>query len=222
MIDWLPHPHQPPKESALFRHAPSSLARQPLLALLLWLGVAPALAGPVPPQTASALAQSEPVQALAEPVRIGVLAARGPALAEAQWQALVGAVNAWFQQAEERDGPGAFLFGEPGQTESVLPFVPVQAKGRAEVLVDGGGALPAIQVIHALDGVRPAKQALRPYAAACAEQIVTWLNDAAVGFAQEGNPFQRLRPADVAVLVRDGKEGEAIRRGLRHRKVGPG
>ena len=35
VIDWLPHPHQPPKESALFRHAPSSLARQPLLALLL-------------------------------------------------------------------------------------------------------------------------------------------------------------------------------------------
>jgi exodeoxyribonuclease V beta subunit len=116
-------------------------------------------------------------------------------------------------------GRGAFLFGEPGQAESVLPFVPVQAKGRAEVLVDGDGALPAIQVIHALDGVRPAKQALRPYAAACAEQIVTWLNDPAVGFAQEGKPFQRLRPADVAVLVRDGKEAEAIRRELRHRKV---
>lgn len=134
-------------------------------------------------------------------------------------QALVGAVNAWFQQAEERDGPGAFLFGEPGQTESVLPFVPVQAKGRTEVLVDGRGAVPAIQVIHALDGVRPAKQVLRPYAACCAEQIVTWLNDPAVGFAQEGKPFQRLRPADVAVLVRDGKEAEAIRRELRHRKV---
>ena len=82
MIDWLPHPHQPPKESALFRHAPSSLARQPLLALLLWLGVVPALAGPVTPPT-------EPEQALAEPVRIGVLATRGPALAKAQWQPLM-------------------------------------------------------------------------------------------------------------------------------------
>lgn len=134
-------------------------------------------------------------------------------------QALVGAVNAWFQQAEEREGPGAFLFGEPGQAESVLPFVPVNAKGRDEVLVDGQGALPAIQVIHALDAVRPAKAALRPYAACCAEQIVTWLNDPAVGFARMGEPFQRLRPADVAVLVRDGKEAEAIRRELRHRKV---
>ena len=93
MIDWLPHPHQPPKESALFRHAPSSLARQPLLALLLWIWVVPALAGPVPPQTESALAQSEPVQALAEPVRIGVLATRGPALAKAQWQPLMGWLN---------------------------------------------------------------------------------------------------------------------------------
>ena len=86
MIDWLPHPHQPPKESALFRHAPSSLARQPLLALLLWIWVAPALAGPVPPPT-------EPVRALAEPVRIGVLATRGPALAQAQWQPLMGWLN---------------------------------------------------------------------------------------------------------------------------------
>ena len=86
MIDWLPHPHQPPKESALFRHTPSSLARQPLLALLLWIWVVPALAGPVPPQTESALAQSEPV-------RVGVLATRGPALAKAQWQPLMGWLN---------------------------------------------------------------------------------------------------------------------------------
>ncbi|MFM4829466.1 sensor histidine kinase [Aeromonas rivipollensis] len=67
----------------MFRHAPSSLARQPLLALLLWIWVVPALAGPVPPQTESALAQSEPV-------RVGVLATRGPALAKAQWQPLMG------------------------------------------------------------------------------------------------------------------------------------
>lgn len=134
-------------------------------------------------------------------------------------QALVAAVNAWFEQAEERDGPGAFLFGEPGQTESVLPFVPVKAKGRSEVLLNASGAIPAIQVVHALNGVRSARDALRPFAACCAEQIVGWLNDPAVGFAREGQSFQRLRPADVAVLVRDGKEAEAIRRELRHRNV---
>ena len=134
-------------------------------------------------------------------------------------QALVSAVNAWFEQAEERDGPGAFLFGEPGEAESVLPFVPVKAKGRNEVLVGASGPLPAIQVVHALNGVRTAKDALRPFAAFCAEQIVGWLNDPAVGFMREDQGFQRLRPADVAVLVRDGKEAEAIRRELRHRDV---
>ncbi|WP_404972789.1 PhnD/SsuA/transferrin family substrate-binding protein [Aeromonas sp. BIGb0405] len=57
-----------------------------MLALLLWIWVAPALAGSVPPQTASAQAQTEPV-------RIGVLATRGPALAKAQWQPLMGWLN---------------------------------------------------------------------------------------------------------------------------------
>ena len=85
VIDW--PPHQPPKESALFRHAPSSPARKSLPALLLWLWLAPALAGPVPPQAESALARSEPV-------RIGVLATRGPALARAQWQPLM----AWLDE----------------------------------------------------------------------------------------------------------------------------
>ncbi len=85
VIDW--PPHQPPKESALFRHAPSSPARNSLPALLLWLWLAPALAGPVPPQAESALARSEPV-------RIGVLATRGPALARAQWQPLM----AWLDE----------------------------------------------------------------------------------------------------------------------------
>ncbi|MFM4943079.1 PhnD/SsuA/transferrin family substrate-binding protein [Aeromonas bivalvium] len=56
-------------------------------ALLLWLWLAPALAGPVPPQAESALARSEPV-------RIGVLATRGPALARAQWQPLM----AWLDE----------------------------------------------------------------------------------------------------------------------------
>ncbi|MFM4718463.1 sensor histidine kinase [Aeromonas bivalvium] len=54
--------------------------------MLLWIWVVPALAGPVPPP-------SEPVRALAEPVRIGVLATRGPAVAKAQWQPLMGWLN---------------------------------------------------------------------------------------------------------------------------------
>ncbi|WP_420883443.1 sensor histidine kinase [Aeromonas rivipollensis] len=50
---------------------------------MLWLSVAPALAGPVPQST-------EPEQVQSEPVRIGVLATRGLALAKTQWQPLMG------------------------------------------------------------------------------------------------------------------------------------
>ena len=80
----------PPKESALSRHAPSSSpALWPLLALWLWLGIAPVLAEPAQPPTGSEPALSEPELALAEPVRIGVLATRGLAVARHQWQPLI-------------------------------------------------------------------------------------------------------------------------------------
>lgn len=134
-------------------------------------------------------------------------------------QALVQVVNTWFQQAEERAGPGAFLFREADQAESLLPFVPVQAKGRSEVFVDAHGAVPAMAVHHAMERVLAAKDILRPYAALCAEQIVTWLNDPSTGFRKADGAFQRLRPADIAVLVRDGKEADAVRRQLRKRGV---
>ena len=48
----------------------------------------------------------------------------------------------------------------------------------------------------------------------CASQIVQWLMDGATGFAEAGQPLQRLRPADIAVLVRTGKEASAVRRAL--------
>ncbi|MGE6146432.1 PhnD/SsuA/transferrin family substrate-binding protein [Aeromonas media] len=71
----------------------------PLLSLLLWLALsalplrvqaAPPPSVPAPARQESASSQATPEQALAEPVRIGVLATRGPALAQAQWQPLMG------------------------------------------------------------------------------------------------------------------------------------
>ncbi|MFZ4552039.1 MAG: exodeoxyribonuclease V subunit beta [Aquabacterium sp.] len=132
---------------------------------------------------------------------------------------LVAAVNAWFVQAEQREGRGAFLFREPGQASSVLPFESVKAKGRAEVLAHGETAMPAITVVHGLHTVQSAKSWLRPYAAMCAEQIVQWLNDEAFGFVEQGVMQRRLRPADIAVLVRDRNEAEAVRRQLTRRGV---
>ena len=70
----------------------------PLLSLLLWLALstlplrvqaAPTPSSPAPVRQESAPSQATPVQTMAEPIRIGVLATRGPALARAQWQPLL-------------------------------------------------------------------------------------------------------------------------------------
>ncbi|MGE6171567.1 PhnD/SsuA/transferrin family substrate-binding protein, partial [Aeromonas media] len=70
----------------------------PLLSLLLWLALsalplrvlaASPPSSPAPARQESAPSQATPVQTMAEPIRIGVLATRGPALARAQWQPLL-------------------------------------------------------------------------------------------------------------------------------------
>ena len=134
-------------------------------------------------------------------------------------QALVDAVNHWFGQAEEREGAGAFMFRTPDGAGNPLPFVPVQAKGRSEVFCCAEGPVPALQLQVELEPLQSAKRAQRSFAARCAEQIVQWLNDPQAGFARAGEPFARLRPADIAVLVRTGKEAQAVRRALRARAV---
>ncbi|WP_351060602.1 hypothetical protein, partial [Psychrobacter sp. TB20-MNA-CIBAN-0197] len=50
-------------------------------------------------------------------------------------------------------------------------------------------------------------------AAACASQITALLNggqNGSAGFVQ-GDDFRGLRPSDIAILVRDGKEAQAVR-----------
>lgn len=130
---------------------------------------------------------------------------------------LVGAVNHWFARAEDRPGPGAFLFRE--DDDNPLPFVPVAARGRAERFVSAAGPVPALQIVHATESAHIARSVMKGFAARCAEQIVQWLNDPQAGFEQAGGPLQRLRPADIAVLVRTGREAAAVRRELRLRDV---
>ncbi|MEG2629628.1 MAG: UvrD-helicase domain-containing protein, partial [Comamonas sp.] len=132
-------------------------------------------------------------------------------------QALVDAVNHWFGQAEQRDGAGAFMFR--GESGNPLPFVAVQAQGRKEVFQAAGGAVPALQLQVELDPLQTAKRAQRGFAARCAAQIVQWLNDPEAGFAAPGEALARLRPADIAVLVRTGSEARAVRRELGARGV---
>jgi exodeoxyribonuclease V beta subunit len=156
-------------------------------------------------------------------------------------QALVTAVNHVFGQAEARAGAGAFLFRagaapdgpdaldapdgaaapaapDPAGAANPLPFAPVLAQGRSETLVAGSGPLPALTLVlepRLLDG----RSSQRQFAAGCAERIVTLLNDPQAGFSDPAKGFVRLRPADIAVLVRTGREADAVRHELRRRGV---
>ena len=134
--------------------------------------------------------------------------------------ALVQVVNGLFMQAELRDGPGAFRFrpADGLQADNPLPFVPVAALGRAERLVAAAGALPVLTLCH--DPVLLSNSASqRRLAQQCAEHIAALLNDPQAGFDGPQHGFQRLRPADIAVLVRTGREAAAVRLALRQRRV---
>ncbi len=137
-------------------------------------------------------------------------------------QALVDAVNQWFVQAEMRDGEGAFMF-RAGQSNP-LPFEPVKANGRKELLMQGSQRMAALTVAWDEGADEPraplsGNDIRRRGAEFCASQIVQWLMGEGTGFAEEGKPLQRMRPADIAVLVRTGKEAAAVRRALAKRNV---
>ncbi len=132
-------------------------------------------------------------------------------------QPLVEAVNHLFARADAAPNHGAFLFRE-GE-DNPLPFVEVQARGRAEHLREAQGLVPAMTLVHDLAQLRSGTAMRERFAALCAQQVVTWLNDAQAGFDVAGQPFKRMRPTDIAVLVRTGKEAAAVRRALRRRRV---
>lgn len=136
---------------------------------------------------------------------------------------VVAAVNHLLEHPEGRDGEGAFMYRSAPASEGVpaenpLPFLPVAARGRAERLVSADGVVPAVTL--ALDAnLSSGADSRRAFAARCAERIAGLLNDATAGFEEEGRTFVRLRPADIAVLVRTGKEAAAVQRELRRRRV---
>ena len=137
-------------------------------------------------------------------------------------QALVDAVNQWFVQAEDRGGEGAFMFR--AGASNPLPFEPVKANGRKERLMQGSQRMAALTVAWDEGADEPRtplsnNDIRRRGAEFCASQIVQWLMDDATGFAEETKPLQRMRPADIAVLVRTGKEATAVRRALAKRNV---
>jgi exodeoxyribonuclease V beta subunit len=139
---------------------------------------------------------------------------------------LVEAVNTWFERAEARTSvnattdhttpAGAFLFRRGGRNP--MPFAAVRAKDLPDRLRDATGRAPAITIEHDLT-VRSARASQRVFAQRCAERIAGWLVDAQAGFEHPDTGRTRLRPRDIAVLVRTGAEARAVRHELSRRGI---
>lgn len=134
-------------------------------------------------------------------------------------RSVVNVVNELFARVDEKNdhASGAFMFRSA--SENPLPFIRVDANGRDQTLEDSHGEVPAMTLAYSTSQIQSGDQMRETFSALCAEQIVTWLNDRQAGFAENDKPFKSLRPADIAVLVRTGKEANAVRTQLRRRGV---
>ena len=130
--------------------------------------------------------------------------------------AVVAAVNQLFLHAEHGFAAAAFKF-KKGDVNP-LPFDAVLAHGRGERLVGVDGPFQALAVCSSERDDMGANEHREFFAHHCAEHIVGLLNDPEAGFEQDG-ALTRLVPADIAILVRDRREAQAIRRALAQRKV---
>jgi exodeoxyribonuclease V beta subunit len=137
---------------------------------------------------------------------------------------VVDAVNHLFLHAEGRTpdegfARGAFRFRDLKTRENPLPFDAVGAKGRKERMVDANGDVPALIIACSAAQDLKADTYRDFFATHCAEDIVARLNDERAEFVGGDDGPERLKPADIAVLVRDRKEAAAIRRALQRRGV---
>ncbi len=136
---------------------------------------------------------------------------------------MVQAVNHLFTHAEQHDG-GAFRFRQPSLGDPI-PYQPVEARGRNEVLEIAGQPVVPLQFWYLPglneNGVTGPGSYRRQMADASASQIVQWLEmarDDLAGF-RTSQGFRRLQPRDIAILVRTGSEAAEIRQSLQHRGV---
>lgn len=136
-------------------------------------------------------------------------------------QAMVEATNHIFNQAEQTNSAGAFLFKT--DINNPLPFYPVKAQGRAEIFEVTGQPQTALTLWYQpTDTPLSTSEYLDHYAQACATEIVRLLNlgqQNKAGFRHSKSYLQPLRPADIAILVRSGREAKAIREALAYRNV---
>ncbi|AMO24366.1 exodeoxyribonuclease V subunit beta [Ramlibacter solisilvae] len=126
---------------------------------------------------------------------------------------MVRAVNQLFMRAEQREGSGAFRFRAPGTDP--LPFFEVQAGGRPDGFEVHGAPAPALTCWWSEE--RDAGGYRSAMADACAAEIVRLLRlaqDGEAGFRNAGGVLRPLHPRDIAVLVNDRTEAQAVRAAL--------
>ena len=137
-------------------------------------------------------------------------------------EAMVTAANRCFEFAEGHPR-AAFRFAREGFANPV-PFSAVLAKGREARLEIGGGATAAMTlwILPGADGMISTGAYRRGMAEAAASAIQSWLVPGGAqqaGLRQADGSFVALRPADIAILVRNRTEAEAIRKSLSQRKL---
>ncbi|WP_421595177.1 exodeoxyribonuclease V subunit beta [Rahnella sp. PD4] len=138
-------------------------------------------------------------------------------------RAMVAAVNQVFELAEKRlAGEGAFLFRRG--MENQVPFLPVEAKGRADTLVIDHAEAAALTLWYPENQPEalPKTQYVQLMADGCATEIVRLLQlgqQGAAGFGIPGETLKPVMPGDIAVLVNTGREASAMRAALSKRGV---
>lgn len=135
-------------------------------------------------------------------------------------QAMVEATNCLFNYAEQHNEKGAFLFKTTQYNP--LPFYPVKAQGKQQAFVINQNTQTAL-TLWQLPTQLPigTTEYLSVFADSCASEITRLLNlgqQHKAGFTHDGY-LQPLRPSDIAILVRSGREAKAIRDALALRKI---
>jgi len=132
-------------------------------------------------------------------------------------EAMVGAVNHLFTLAD-RHPDGAFRFPVDGG-ENPDPFTPVEAQGRSTRLVDERrGEIPALTAwTTPPEETWKAGRYVEELAARAAGEIAAMLNagqSGTCGFEDVDGERIGVKPRDIAVLVRTGEQGQAMRQAL--------
>lgn len=133
--------------------------------------------------------------------------------------AMVEATNAIFVQAEKQLPLGAFRYKTADHNP--LPFEAVNAQGKQQQFVHAQGLQKALEVWWLDQESEQKSISMGAYRAqmaeACASKIVDLLNDDKAGFKAEN--WRRLAPRDIAILVGNGSEADAVREALAQRNV---